>query len=139
VLANNDPDLFTPEILEELPTSAGELATGHPLLKGLCGQRIEPSVRSHSIIADVRDRPDPGATDGIVPYASSHLEGVDSELVVRGLHICVDHPVVIREVRRILVEHGRDELVSRTDQGNHRGLESDPRLEGRGPRKHEVQ
>lgn len=139
VLANNDPDLFTPEILEELPTSAGELATGHPLLTGLCDQRIEPSVRSHSIIADVRDRPDPGATDGIVPYASSHLEGVDSELVVRGLHICVDHPVVIREVRRILVEHGRDELVSRTDQGNHRGLESDPRLEGRGPRKHEVQ
>ena len=47
--------------------------------------------------------------------------------------------VVIREVRRILVEHGRDELVSRTDQGNHRGLESDPRLEGRGPRKHELQ
>ena len=64
VLANNDPDLFTPEILEELPTSAGELATGHPLLMGLCDLRIEPSVRSHSIIADVRDPPIPAPPTG---------------------------------------------------------------------------
>jgi hypothetical protein len=105
VLANNEPDLFTPEFLEELPTSAGELAPGHRLLMALCDLQIEPSVRSHSIIADFRDTPGPGATDGIVPYSSSHLEGVDSELLVRGLHICLDHPAVIREVRRLLVEH----------------------------------
>jgi pimeloyl-ACP methyl ester carboxylesterase len=110
VLANNEPALFTPEFLEELPTSAGELASGHRLLMGLCDLRMEPSVRSHSIIADFRDPPGPGATDGIVPYSSSHLEGVDSELVVRGLHICLDHPAVIREVRRILVEHAENDL-----------------------------
>ena len=37
---------------------------------------------------------------GIVPYWSSHLEGVDSELLVHGLHTCLNHPAVIREVRR---------------------------------------
>jgi pimeloyl-ACP methyl ester carboxylesterase len=105
VVANNEPDLFTAEFLEEIPTSAGELAPGNRLLMGLCDLRIDPSVRSHSIIADFRDRPGPGATDGIVPYSSSHLEGVASEFLVRGLHICLDHPAVIREVRRILVEH----------------------------------
>jgi pimeloyl-ACP methyl ester carboxylesterase len=122
VLANNGPDRFTPEILEELPTSAGELASGHPLLMGLCDLGIDSSVRSHSIIADFRDPPGPGATDGIVPYSSSHLEGVDSELLVRGLHICLDHPAVIREARRILVEHARNEPASRDD---HRGLARD--------------
>jgi hypothetical protein len=138
VLANNDADLFTPEILEELPTSAGELASGHRLLMGLCDLRIEPPVRSHSIIADFRDSPGPGATDGIVPYSSSHLEGVDSELVVRGLHICLDHPAVIREIRRILMEHAGIELTSRTDQESHCGLESDPQLKGRSPRRREL-
>jgi hypothetical protein len=115
VQANNGPDLLTPDFLAELPTSAGELAPGHRLLMALCDLQIEPSIRSHSIIADFRDTPGPGATDGIVPYSSSHLEGVDSELLVRGLHICLDHPAVIREVRRILVEHAGNEPAPRTD------------------------
>jgi pimeloyl-ACP methyl ester carboxylesterase len=124
VLANNEPALFAPEFLEELPTSTDELASGHRLLVGLCDLQIEPSVRSHSIIADFRDPPGPGATDGIVPYSSSHLEGVDSELVVRGLHICLDHPAVIREVRRILVEHaGNDLQVSDRSGGSLRPRE----------------
>jgi pimeloyl-ACP methyl ester carboxylesterase len=105
VLANNEPGLFNAGFLKELPTSAGELAPEHPLLVNLCALGIESSVRSHSIIADLRDPAGPGATDGIVPYSSSHLEGVESERIVRGLHICLHHPEVIREVRRILMEH----------------------------------
>jgi hypothetical protein len=116
-LANNEPDQFTPDVLDELPTSAGELATGHRLLMGLCDLGIDSSVRSHSIIADLRDPPGPDATDGIVPYWSSHLDGVASELLVRGLHICLDHPAVIREVRRILVEHAGNGIASRSDHG----------------------
>jgi triacylglycerol esterase/lipase EstA (alpha/beta hydrolase family) len=116
VLTNNQPDVFTPELLKEFPTSAGELASGHRLLMGLCDLRMESSIHSHSIIADFRDPPGPGATDGIVPYSSSHLEGVDSELLVRGLHICLDHPAVIQEVRRILVGHAGDQLASRSEQ-----------------------
>src|SRR5262249_20109088 len=111
LLASNDPDLFAPEFRSEIPTSAGELTSGHPLLKALCDQEIDRSVRSHSIIADLRDPPAPGGTDGIVPYSSSHLEGVDSERIVHGLHICLNHPAVIGEVRRILMERSPVDLA----------------------------
>ena len=117
VLTNNKPDVFTRDFLEERPTSAGELAPGHPLLLGLSDLRIDSSVRYHSIIADLRDPPGTGGTDGIVPYSSSHLEGAASELLVRGLHICLDHPTVIQEVQRILMEQAVIGLTSRTDHG----------------------
>jgi hypothetical protein len=128
LLANNGPDVFIPDYLGAHPTSAGELAPGHPFLMGLCDLRIDSSVRSHSIIADIRNPPAPGATDGIVPYSSSHLEGVASELLVRGLHICLDHPAVIREVRRILVEHAQNQHPSPTDHQAPRHLEKAKRL-----------
>ena len=105
LLASNDPGLFAPGFRSEHPTSAGELAPGHPLLLRLCELGIDTSVRSHSVIADLRDPPKPDGTDGIVPYSSSHMDGVASELLVHGLHICVNHPAVIEEVRRILMEH----------------------------------
>ena len=117
VAANNEPGVFTRDFFAEHPTSAGELAPGHPLLMGLCDLRIDSSVRYHSIIADLRDPPGPVASDGIVPYSSSHVEGADSELLVRGLHICLDHPAVIREVRRVLMEQAVIGLTSRTDHG----------------------
>jgi pimeloyl-ACP methyl ester carboxylesterase len=116
VRANNEPDLFTREFLAEPPTSAGELAPGHDLLLQLCNLGIDRSVRSHSIIADLRNPPHPGGTDGLVPYSSSHLDGVTSELLVRGLHICLDHPAVIREVRRILMEHTENDSALRVDR-----------------------
>ena len=105
LLSHNEPDMFAPEFRGDLATSAGELAPGHPLLLRLCELGIDTSVRSHSVIADLRDPPKPDGTDGIVPYSSSHLDGVASELLVHGLHICVNHPAVIEEVRRILMEH----------------------------------
>jgi hypothetical protein len=105
LLASNQPDAFTPGFRGELPTSVHELAPGTALLMALCDLGIDPSVPAHSIIADLRDPPGPGATDGIVPYWSSHLEGVASESFVHGFHICLNHPTVIREVRRILKQH----------------------------------
>jgi pimeloyl-ACP methyl ester carboxylesterase len=115
LLASNESDMFTPGFRGELPTSAGELAPEHPLLMGLCDLGIDSSVSSHSIIADLRDPPGPGASDGIVPYSSSHLEGVSSELLVHGIHICLNHPAVIREVRRILREHAGIDPMTQTD------------------------
>ena len=35
-----------------------------------------------------------------------HLDRVASELLVSSGHLCQDHPALIREVRRILVEPG---------------------------------
>ena len=36
---------------------------------------------------------------------SAHVEGADSETLVADGHLCQDHPGVIAEVRRILLEH----------------------------------
>jgi pimeloyl-ACP methyl ester carboxylesterase len=119
LLANNEPDLFAPGFRDELPTSVGELAIAHPLLTALCELGIDPSVRSHSIIADLRDPPAPGASDGIVPYSSSHLERVASEVLIHDHHVCLHNPAVIREVRHILREHAGIDPSSRTD---HRAL-----------------
>ncbi len=105
LLSQNEPDMFAHGFRGQLVTSAGELAMGHPFLVRLCDPGIDRSVRSHSVIADLRDPPRPDGTDGIVPYTSSHMDGVASELLVHGLHIWVNHPAVIEEVRRILMEH----------------------------------
>jgi pimeloyl-ACP methyl ester carboxylesterase len=103
ILSHNEAAMF--HVSDRLATSAGELAAGHPLLLRLCELGIDSSVRSHAVIADLSDPPRPDGTDGIVPYSSSHLDGAASELLVHGLHICMAHPAVIEEVRRILMEH----------------------------------
>jgi pimeloyl-ACP methyl ester carboxylesterase len=118
LLTRNGPDVFALGFRGELPTSVGELASEHPLLVALCDLGIDPSVRSHSIIADLRDPPGPGATDGIVPYSSSHLECAASELLFHGKHACLDDPEVIREARRILVEHAGINTTPGTDRGD---------------------
>jgi len=47
-------------------------------------------------------------SDGVVPYASAHLDEAESELVVDADHYNVHkHPLAILEVRRILLEHAR--------------------------------
>ena len=97
ILARNDAESFVSAFRGENPTSVGELAEGHPLLAALCDLGIDPSVRSNSIIADLRDSPNAAATDGIVPYSSSHLEGAGSELILHGSHICLSNLAMFQE------------------------------------------
>jgi pimeloyl-ACP methyl ester carboxylesterase len=115
LLASNKPDLFAREFRDELPTSVGELATGHPLLMALCNLEIDHSVRTHSIIADLRDPPAPGDGDGIVPYSSSHLECASSEVLIHDHHVCLENPAVIREAWHILREHAGIDTTSRNN------------------------
>ena len=105
LLASNGPAFFTPMLRRRLPTSIDQLAWEHPELQALVALGIDPGVTYHSIIADLRDPPLAGGTDGVVPYASAHLDGASSELLVHGGHLCQAHPLVIREVGRILTEH----------------------------------
>src|SRR5262249_13685218 len=45
-------------------------------------------------------------SDGVVPYASAHLDSAESGVVVPADHYPVHHhPLAILEVRRILLEH----------------------------------
>jgi pimeloyl-ACP methyl ester carboxylesterase len=105
VLESNGHDFFLNTFREGLPTSVDQLTWEHPRLLALCDLGIDLAVNYHSIIADRRDPPRDGGTDGVVPYASAHLDGAASEVLVHGGHLCQDHPLVIRECRRILTEH----------------------------------
>jgi pimeloyl-ACP methyl ester carboxylesterase len=118
-LVSEDPNL--PEELRagHIPTSVDLLRPGEPALELLAAKpRVEP-VHYHSIVGLVpKSRlgieglltglgvPEEG--DGVVPYRSAHLEGVDSEVVVPADHMHVHHhPLAVREVRRILLEHAK--------------------------------
>jgi pimeloyl-ACP methyl ester carboxylesterase len=87
------------------PTSLDEMSPDNPVLQALADLPVAPGVRAHSIIPVLGDG-DPGeGRDGVVAYSSAHLDGIDSELVVRGSHSCQALPATIEEVRRILHEH----------------------------------
>jgi len=105
LLATNGSDAFAPSFRAGLPTSIDELAWEHPLLLAIDGLPIDPKVKRHSIIADLRSTSHPGGGDGQVPYASAHHPGATSELLINAGHYCLDIPDAIGEVARILKEH----------------------------------
>jgi pimeloyl-ACP methyl ester carboxylesterase len=86
-------------------TSVDQLTWDDPLLAELERARAARGTPFHSIIATLGDPSAEGATDGLVPVASARLAGARSEVVVRTHHICFQDPEVVREVRRVLVEH----------------------------------
>lgn len=62
-------------------------------------------LQIHSVIGNLDAAETPGGADGIVPYESSHLEGVASEKIVKWGHNVHEHPLAILELRRILHLH----------------------------------
>lgn len=66
---------------------------------------LAPGVMAHSIIPVIGGQPRPNGKDGVVAYASAHVDGVESERVVDSGHSTQDHPETIAEVRRILRLH----------------------------------
>jgi pimeloyl-ACP methyl ester carboxylesterase len=116
LLTSNQPGFFRGGFRRGLSTSVHQLRWAHPLLLELGKLGVDPAVKFHSIMADLRDPPREGGGDGVVPYESAHLDGSSSELIVHGAHLCQDHPDIIRECRRILIEHGSaNELVTMPD------------------------
>ena len=60
----------------------------------------------HSIIGNAKNSNDPAQmSDGIVPYASSHLDRAQSEKIFKGGHSIHAKSETILELRRILHEH----------------------------------
>jgi pimeloyl-ACP methyl ester carboxylesterase len=89
-----------------MPTSIDNMAPGHPFIKALAKIPVSPTVNAHSIIAVDDDEPLDRAGDGVVKYQSAHIEGVESELIVRSPHSGMQAaPATIEEVRRILLAH----------------------------------
>lgn len=90
-----------------IPTSIDNMSPGNPYIKTLSKIPVDSRIKAHSIISVV-DATEARSTadDGVVKYRSAHLEGVDSEKVVRSPHSGMQAaPQTIEEVRRILLAH----------------------------------
>jgi pimeloyl-ACP methyl ester carboxylesterase len=105
LVASNPPGFFVDRFRKGIPTSVDQLTWMNPRLVDLCALPVESRVTYHSIIAEIDDPPRPGGSDGVVPYASAHLDGAQSELLVHSGHLCQANPLVIRECDRIIEEH----------------------------------
>jgi pimeloyl-ACP methyl ester carboxylesterase len=88
-----------------LPTSIDNMTPGNPFLRTLVEIPVAPGISAHSIVAVRGEGPPESGSDGVVSYESAHIEGVESELVVRSGHSAQSHPDVILEIRRILLEN----------------------------------
>ncbi len=91
--------------MQKLPTSIDNMSPSHPFIRTISEIPIAPDVHVHSIIP-VKGGGDPLlGNDGVVRYSSAHIDGVESELVVRSAHSTQGNPNTVEEVRRILLEH----------------------------------
>ena len=105
-------------------SSVDQLAWEHPLLAELERARASAGAPFHSIIAALWDPLADGATDGVVPIASSRLAGAQSEVVVQTHHLCLDQPKVIQAVREVLIEHIAPRAGAAPDAASHAGTAS---------------
>jgi pimeloyl-ACP methyl ester carboxylesterase len=99
-------------------TSIDSMSPDNPALLAVAELPFPPGIKGHSIIAIDGDEQPPEGNDGVVAYTSAHIEGVESEMVVRDGHSCQGNPVVIEEVRRILIEHLHDSGMDQEADSN---------------------
>jgi pimeloyl-ACP methyl ester carboxylesterase len=98
-----EPNLLgTPYVI---PTALDNMDASNPFIKTLARTPIAAGVHVHSIIPVNGTGPVEEGDDGVVEYKSAHIDGVESELVVRSGHSTQATPQTIEEVRRILYQH----------------------------------
>ena len=101
-----------------LPNSIDNLSDADPFIKASSTLPISPNVHYHTIVGVYKPK---GALvdsdDGVVPYASSHLDGADSELAVPSWHDVQETPQAIIELRRILRVHAAALHCSQSEAG----------------------
>ena len=97
-------------IQANIRTGLDELSPKDHTLRAIQTLPLRADVPIHSIIGNHK-KDTPGGSDGIVEYSSSHLDQVRSELVVQSGHSVQMHPAAIYEVRRILLEHLKEENI----------------------------
>ena len=118
-LVKENPDLATYFLQHPLPTSVDLLDPDAAALQLIANRPRPEAIRYHSVIGVSKrdtllvERLFGGGycqpSDGVVPYASAHIDSAASELVVPADHFHVHHhPLAILEVRRILLEHLRE-------------------------------
>lgn len=101
------PDIKLIQKISKPPTSIHNMSPTNPFIRELAKIPIAPGIKAHSIIAVQGNGPPAQGSDGVVKYESAHIDGVESELIVRSGHSAQKEPQAIEEVRRILYEHLR--------------------------------
>jgi len=104
-LVRRNPQLARHLAGRSLPTAVDNMLPTNPFVQTLSASPLAPGVPAHSIVAVQGDGDPIGLKDGVVAYRSAHLEGVESEKIVRSSHSLQSNPATIAEVRRILREH----------------------------------
>jgi len=92
-------------VRDKVPTSIDGMSAENPLLQSLVVMPLAPGVKGHSIISVLPGMDIHNGNDGVVEYKSAHIDGVESEFIVRFPHSCQGNPFTIEEVRRILRAH----------------------------------
>jgi hypothetical protein len=106
LIAENGRDLFHPVYRDRAISPNDGLNADSPLMQAIRRTPIAPNVVYHSIIGNNRWTNSPERmTDGVVSYASAHIEGAASEAIIKMSHSSETNPDVIAEVRRILHVH----------------------------------
>jgi triacylglycerol esterase/lipase EstA (alpha/beta hydrolase family) len=86
-----------------IPNSIDNLSDKDTFVRLVADLPISPNVRYYSIMGnDTPDVPLAESSDGVVPYASAHLDGALSEKVIPSWHSVQESPQAILEIRRIL-------------------------------------
>ena len=105
ILKLQGPGSVPSEVRAFVPTSVDNMSPDNKLLLALAEIPIAPNIKCHTIAAIQGDDQPPEGGDGVVKYRSAHVSYADSEYIVRSGHSCQEKPLVIEEVRRILLEH----------------------------------
>lgn len=89
----------------KLPTSIDYLDPRNRIFRVAPDLPFRPGLHVHSVIGDRGRGDSPDSSDGVVPYWSSHLEGVASERIVPSDHDVPADPQAAEELMRILRLH----------------------------------
>jgi len=105
-----NPQLRAIRTMKEIPKSTDNMDPKSHFIQMYNTFPVASGVTVHSIIP-VKNPDDPKEkwNDGVVEYKSAHIEPAESELIVHSGHSTQDHPKTIEEVRRILLEHLREQ------------------------------
>jgi hypothetical protein len=90
-----------------VPTAIDNMNPNNLFIKNLAAIPTVEGVIVNSIIPVDSDAPLDEAGDGVVKYRSAHIDGVESEKIIRSSHSVQGNPEAIQEVKRILQEHAR--------------------------------
>lgn len=106
-IGKDNPEALTADDVGSM-TAIDNMSPGHRFVKTLSEMPIAPGVKANSIIPVKGTGPIESGNDGVVEYKSAHIDGVESEKVVRSDHSTQANPETIEEVRRILLEHAAE-------------------------------